>query len=390
MRITPLDVRKQEFRKVVRGLDGDEVSAFLATVADEYEAVLVDNKQLRGRMLELDEKVAEYRTMEKTLRDTLMAAERVLNETKENAAKEAELVLRDAEMRAQQLAESYRREATEQRREIIALHKEKEAYLARFRGLAEAQIQFIDHHQTDFEDLDRRLMALVQSPDPERELRSMAPAASASRTVAAAPPPAAPPPLATQPAAPATSTTERDEWRNYTPGRTQSPQHSAPVSPLPVNGAKPRETGLEKVKAHQAVSDSQPSAEGAGPSAAPAAEIKADSQVTPAVDRQEELVLGSKEVDQLLEPIQKAQTEHAQSGVRPPDEEKAKEKAETKESVSSTVPSKDRSDTAAAKDANRVATDESATEQGENESPDDQKKQKRWDIENFTKTLGGV
>ena len=46
MRITPLDVRKQDFRKAVRGFDCDEVRAFLTTLADEYEAVLVDNKQI--------------------------------------------------------------------------------------------------------------------------------------------------------------------------------------------------------------------------------------------------------------------------------------------------------------------------------------------------------
>ena len=47
MRITPLDVRKQEFRKAVRGYDSDEVRGFLATLAEEYEVVLVDNKNLR-------------------------------------------------------------------------------------------------------------------------------------------------------------------------------------------------------------------------------------------------------------------------------------------------------------------------------------------------------
>ena len=40
MRITPLDVRKQEFRKAMRGLDGDEVYAFLSTVADEYDTTM--------------------------------------------------------------------------------------------------------------------------------------------------------------------------------------------------------------------------------------------------------------------------------------------------------------------------------------------------------------
>ena len=68
MRITPLDVRKQEFRRSVRGFDCDEVRAFMSTLADEYEIVLVDNKQLREKLIAQDEKITEYQTMERTLR----------------------------------------------------------------------------------------------------------------------------------------------------------------------------------------------------------------------------------------------------------------------------------------------------------------------------------
>ena len=80
MRITPLDIRKQEFHRVMRGLDAEEVYAFLSTIGDEYEALLNDNKALRDRLLELDDKVQEYRTMEKTLRDTLLTASAVLDD----------------------------------------------------------------------------------------------------------------------------------------------------------------------------------------------------------------------------------------------------------------------------------------------------------------------
>ena len=101
MRITPLDVRKQEFHKGMRGLDTEEVYAFLATVADEYESVLNDNKALRERLLELDDKVQEYRTMEKTLRDTLLTAERVTVESKENARREANIIIKEAQIEAE-------------------------------------------------------------------------------------------------------------------------------------------------------------------------------------------------------------------------------------------------------------------------------------------------
>jgi cell division initiation protein len=155
MRITPLDVRKQEFRKGMRGLDPEEVYAFLATVADEYETVLTDNRQLRDRVLELDEKVSEYRNMEKTLRDTLLTAERVMGEARENARKEAELILRDARGQAQHESQSSVAKAEALRAQLRELRTHRDAFLARLRGLAETQIGLVESFAHDFEEDDR-------------------------------------------------------------------------------------------------------------------------------------------------------------------------------------------------------------------------------------------
>ena len=163
MRITPLDVRKQEFRKAVRGFDCDEVRAFLSTLADEYETVLVDNKQIRELIMEQEDKIQEYKGMERNLRDTLMTAERVMQETRETASKKGELIIQDAELKARQVLEECRLRTEELRREIMSLRKEKESYLGRFKSLAEAQIKFVETHESDFEDLDNRLTDIVDS-----------------------------------------------------------------------------------------------------------------------------------------------------------------------------------------------------------------------------------
>ena len=163
MRITPLDVRKQDFRKAVRGFDCDEVRAFLSTLADEYETVLVDNKQIRDLIMVQEDKIQEYQGMERNLRDTLMTAERVMKETRDNASEKGDLIIKDAEMQAQRILEECRLRTEELRREIMGLRKEKETYLARFKSLAQAQIQFVETHESDFEDLDNRLTNIVDS-----------------------------------------------------------------------------------------------------------------------------------------------------------------------------------------------------------------------------------
>jgi len=150
MRITPLDVRKQEFRKGMRGLDPDEVYAFLATVADEYEAALNDNKALRERLLELDDKVQEYRTIERTLRDTLVTAERVTVESKDNARREASLIVKEAQLQAERSLRDISSEAVRLRQEIQRLRSQRDAYVAKMRVVAESHVKFLDSAERDF------------------------------------------------------------------------------------------------------------------------------------------------------------------------------------------------------------------------------------------------
>ena len=182
-------------------------------MADEYEAVLTDNRQLRDRVLELDEKVTEYRNMEKTLRDTLLTAERVMAEARENARKEAELILRDAKVQSQQEAQNLTARTEALRNELRELRSQRDAFLARMRSLAESQIGLMESYQRDFHEDDRRT-------DPRRS------------------PEAGPRPL--PPAPDPDPVAEEDQWRSYQPG----PEPDAePGGPGPRAQAGEEQTG---------------------------------------------------------------------------------------------------------------------------------------------------
>lgn len=157
MRLTPLDIRKQEFKKGMRGLDSDEVYAFLATIADEYEAVLNDNKALRERLLELDDKVQEYRNMEKTLRDTLLTAERITVEAKDSARREAELIIKQAELDADKGSRDIKAGASRLRQEIQQLKRQRENYMERMKALVESHLKFLQSAEEDFHEEEKML-----------------------------------------------------------------------------------------------------------------------------------------------------------------------------------------------------------------------------------------
>ena len=180
MRITPLDIRKQEFRKAMRGLDAEEVYAFLSTVGDEYEAILNDNKTLRDRVIELDQKVEEYRRMEKTLRDTLLTAERVTVEAKDNARREASLIIKEAQIEADKSLRDIKSQAMRLRQEVSQLRSQRESYLGRMKVIAESLLKFIGSVEDDFykedeaykEQLPDEVSPRRSSTRPERPLKS--------------------------------------------------------------------------------------------------------------------------------------------------------------------------------------------------------------------------
>jgi cell division initiation protein len=144
MRLTALDIREQQFRRVMRGFDPDEVVTFLDTVASEYEQLVGENRDLRQRLLDLEHQIAEFQNMEKALRDTLMTAERVTAETRDNAQKEAALILREAEVTAQQATAGISSEILQKRRELTELQQRKKDYLLSVRSLAQSHLEMID------------------------------------------------------------------------------------------------------------------------------------------------------------------------------------------------------------------------------------------------------
>jgi cell division initiation protein len=167
MRVTPLDIRKQEFKKVMRGLDSEEVYAFLNTVAEEYEVVLSDNKNIRERLVALEERLNEYKAIETNLRNTLLTAEKLTHEAKENARREASLMMREAQMEAEKAAESIRAHTAQLRREILELKKNKDNYVTRLKTLIDGHRKMLDGFDEDFAGVDQAIEKIGQQVEED-------------------------------------------------------------------------------------------------------------------------------------------------------------------------------------------------------------------------------
>jgi cell division initiation protein len=148
VKITPLDLRKQEFKKAMRGYDVHEVDAFLEMVAKEMEGLLRENGVMLERLRELDQKIEDYRSMEKTLQGTLTSAQKTADDLKKNAEKEAELILRNTKIKATHLVEEARAKMANLQAEVTALEEQKEVFIARFKSMIEIQQRLLEAHSS--------------------------------------------------------------------------------------------------------------------------------------------------------------------------------------------------------------------------------------------------
>jgi cell division initiation protein len=125
MKVTPLDLRQQRFKTVMRGYDRGEVQAFLLEAADDYENALRDNDKLRQDVAKLDAVLGEHRGQERNLRNTLLTAQKLADEIKEHAAQEGALILREAEGRADLLLQKAQARLEDVQREIDNLRMKR-------------------------------------------------------------------------------------------------------------------------------------------------------------------------------------------------------------------------------------------------------------------------
>jgi len=143
-RLTPLDLRKQEFRKTMRGFDPAEVDDFRARAADELERVVRERLALEEKVKRQEEQLAAFKEREKAMNDALVAAQQLRAETREQAEREAQMIIREAEAEGERRLERARREVERLEAATQNLARQHHAYLAALRSLVERQKAELD------------------------------------------------------------------------------------------------------------------------------------------------------------------------------------------------------------------------------------------------------
>ncbi len=167
MRFSPLDIKKQEFTRTLRGYDQDEVQAFLDMFAGQWEELLAEQRRTEEKVRELKAKMEHYEKVEEALQETLLTARESSQQALENARQEAALLVKKAVGEAEDLTRDAIRQRDQLMQEIQERVGQRDEIVARLRAFLMSEAALLARFEE--RDVERLFERAPEAPSPELE-----------------------------------------------------------------------------------------------------------------------------------------------------------------------------------------------------------------------------
>jgi DivIVA domain-containing protein len=155
--LTPLDVRRYDFGRALRGYDPVRVDQFRDQVAEELERLSRINQDLDQKARSFHEQLRSFRERDKAMNEALVSAQQLRQETREQADREAQLVIREAQAEGDRIVDAARAEVRKLQLDIEALERARRSYLTQMRTIVSRQL-------ADLEAVDRPAIDILAEP----------------------------------------------------------------------------------------------------------------------------------------------------------------------------------------------------------------------------------
>lgn len=141
--LTPLEIQKQTFARVLKGYNADEVRAYLHLIAEEIERLVRENDRLQRENAVLREDLEDHSNRERILKDTLLSAQKVAEDLTANARKEAELIVKDSELLAERVVSQAMQRVADLERVIQDLKIERKSARNKLHAMLDTMQQMV-------------------------------------------------------------------------------------------------------------------------------------------------------------------------------------------------------------------------------------------------------
>jgi DivIVA domain-containing protein len=138
--LTPLDVRRYEFGRAMRGYEPAQVDRFREQVANELERLTRMNQELEQKARAFHDQLKSFRERDKALNEALVSAQQLRAEIRDQSERESQLLLREAQAEAMRLVEDAQADIRRAHDDLAALERARRNYLTQLRVFVERQL----------------------------------------------------------------------------------------------------------------------------------------------------------------------------------------------------------------------------------------------------------
>jgi cell division initiation protein len=155
MKITPLEIQQQQFRLRFRGFDVREVDGFLEKMADAFETIGDENKQLQEEIRRLKGDIRGFREREESFKRAMLNSQKVLDQIKGNARKAGELIIAESEVHAQKILNGAHNRLAQLHEDIAELKRQRMQIEVQIRAVLEAHTKLLEMGQAEMDAVDQ-------------------------------------------------------------------------------------------------------------------------------------------------------------------------------------------------------------------------------------------
>ena len=150
--ITPLDIENKKFSKqMMNGYSVEEVDDFLDDLTVDYTKNYKETTELKAKVEELNKSLEHYKSIEATLQDTLVIAQKTAEDVKNVAKQQADQILKEAKESAQKQANDLDNEIIAKKKELEDVKKQFDLYKAKMESLLISQLELLKEVNKDEE-----------------------------------------------------------------------------------------------------------------------------------------------------------------------------------------------------------------------------------------------
>ena len=131
------------------GYNVDEVDDFLDEITADYERIYKESNESKDKILGLESDLNHYKSIEATLNNTLLMAQKTADEVKGVAKQQADQIVNDAQADAKRSLSEIEQQITLKQKELDELTKKFDVYKAKMESLLISQLEILKEVKQD-------------------------------------------------------------------------------------------------------------------------------------------------------------------------------------------------------------------------------------------------